>query len=582
MAGNKNSGRRYDSGFADWTPPAKPKLPKAWGRKSAYSSRFVLPTDELAWSQGYRYSQAHADHFCEFCRNNLRWFQGRWAGEPVEFDGWQRIHIINPLFGWVHRYTGLRRFRQSYIELCKKNGKSTLAASIVAYFLFGDGERAPECYSAATTAQQAKVVHEMATSMMEASPTLGRCITVNRTTGAVRAPKLDASYRVLANVTRGQQGLNASLLVLDELHEWNGREHWNALRYATRAREQSLAFSITNSGDDMTTVCYEQHQKAQRVLDGSELDVSFLPFILTVDEQAALDEIEAVGSGSTDIPIAASVNPALGTILRKEDLLADIRSASHNPSEVSNLLRLTYGVWRAAASDDPWLSKYWGDCREDFTEADCEGYPCLAGLDVASVKDFCALSLLFQLEEDHYRVLPYYWISQARIDELKRFIPADQWASDGHIRVNRGRSTDHRRMRDDIIALQRRFGFSMLLYDPKMADTLTADISAETGCERVEFIQTNINFHEPCERLERMVAERELRHNGHPVLAYQASNVTLARSRAEHVRPVRPGAEGDIRTIDGITALVMAVSQADKSNAKPQRNFYESNALELI
>ncbi|HEX5442657.1 MAG TPA: terminase large subunit, partial [Pirellulales bacterium] len=127
--------------------------------------------DERAAANGCRFDERAAAKVCEFFRRFLRHSKGDWASKPFEPLEWQRDHVLYPLFGWK-RPDSTRRFRKAYVELPKKNGKSTLAAGIGLYMLVGDREAGAECYSAATDQKQASIVHNEACAMVDASPEL--------------------------------------------------------------------------------------------------------------------------------------------------------------------------------------------------------------------------------------------------------------------------------------------------------------------------------------------------------------------------------------------------------------------------
>src|ERR1051326_3012432 len=114
--------------------------------------------DELAVKAGCRFNERLADHVVKFFPRFLHHSKGEWGGQPFDLADWQRDEIVMPLFGWV-RPDGLRRFRKTYIQIPKKNGKSTLAAGVGLYLLVGDGEPGAEVYSAATQREQASIVH---------------------------------------------------------------------------------------------------------------------------------------------------------------------------------------------------------------------------------------------------------------------------------------------------------------------------------------------------------------------------------------------------------------------------------------
>ena len=135
---------------------AMARVPRERSQCGSVPSRFVLTrADEQAVKDGCYFDLAAAEHVEQFFAEHLRHSNGaEWAGKPFHLSPWQREDVIYPLFGWMLS-DGRRRFRRAYIEVPKKNGKSTLAAGIGLYLLVGDGEPGAKILSAATTRAQA-------------------------------------------------------------------------------------------------------------------------------------------------------------------------------------------------------------------------------------------------------------------------------------------------------------------------------------------------------------------------------------------------------------------------------------------
>src|SRR5215831_5309752 len=283
----------------------------------------LTPADEAALAEGCTFHAASAERVRQFFRSFLRHSKGQWAGKPFELLDWQFTDIIAPLFGWK-RADGSRRFRRAYIEVPKKNGKSTLASGIGLYLLVGDGEPGAEVYSVAADRYQANIVHGEAIRMVRASPGLSSRLELNRTTHNISFPKLSAWYRSLSSEANTKEGLNAHGLIIDELHAWKGRGLWDALRYAGRSRRQPLLFAITTAGDDMDSICREQHDYAKGVLSGEILDTRFFAYIRRA---AAIAEGDREDDDWADPAIWHKANPSLGVTIDPGEFARDVEEA---------------------------------------------------------------------------------------------------------------------------------------------------------------------------------------------------------------------------------------------------------------
>ena len=325
--------------------------------------------------------------------------------------------------------------------------------------------------------------------MVEWSPALDAVLEINRTTGEIRYPATKSWYQASSSQNRGKHGIKMHCGIFDELHEWFGRKLWDQLKFAGRSREQPIRLVITNAGDDESSVCYGQRAKALRIESGEYTDHHFLCNVLRVPEDEARAEIDAVANGATTLPVAARCNPMLGEIVSEDQLVQDIRDAVESPSELPNLLRLTYGIWVASTADPLLPSGTWAACRDaEFDEESLVGEPCVAALDVGEVSDPTSFALAFPSidgndETDtnrHYRVLVWSWMARnnALNPKNKNRDFYTRWQDDplAKLKLTRGDVTDFSVVRNDLIRLLNRFECQLLLFDPKKAEKLTQEI----------------------------------------------------------------------------------------------------------
>jgi len=524
------------------------KAQKQWVRNAS---------DEHAIRNGCRFNESLAEYVCDFFPKFLYHSKGEWAHQPFELTEWQRRAIVYPLFGWV-RADGTRRFRRTYIEIPKKNYKSTLASGVGLYMLVGDEENGAEIWSTGADKDQAKVVHNEAIHMVEGSPELRTVLKVNHTTGNILYKATNSYYRAVAASPRGKHGPSLHCVIADELHEWYGDELWNSIRYAFRARRQPLLFVITNAGADLQSICYRQHEKAEAILSGAIVDDNFFAMICAVPREEAEAEIEAVRAGATVLPVATRCNPGLGHVIREPDLVHDIRDAIQTPSELPNLLRLTYGVWHTGVT--PWLqSTDWDRCYEEFTEENLRDIPCSAGLDLSRTKDMTALVLVFRDPDilARYRQLAWFWMPEKTIQERQHLIDYATWVKSGHLRIGGEKTIELPLVEREITEIFSRFCVQRLAFDPMYLNEEHLN-EMFNDVEVIKFPQTMMQFAGPTAEYERLIIAGDLRHNGNPVLTWQAGHCTIKVNANKDKRPIKPE-HGDIRSIDGIVAGVMAL-----------------------
>lgn len=503
--------------------------------------------DELAVAAGCYFDPAAADKACRFFPTFLRHSKGQFAGQPFTLLDWQANEIIRPLFGWK-RPDGTRRFRKAYVEIPKKNGKSTLAAGIGLYLLIGDGEPGAEVYSTAVTRDQAGIVHGEAVNMVKASEGLSSYLRINHATKEILFDRTTSKYKALPAEAGSAEGLNAHGLIIDELHAWtgqHGRKFYDSLRYAGRSRRQPLQFVITTAGDDDLSVCWELHEYAKQVIAGDVIDQRFFGYIRAADPGDNLDD-EAVW---------AKANPSMGETMTAEDFGADLEEAKKTPTAWHQFCRYSFNIWStggvAAITAEDWAS-----CRASFTLDELAGQQCWAGIDLSRARDMTALALIFRKP---WRIVAKFWLPESTVYSLNAPAHYRAWAEAGLLTATPGTVTDYIRVEADAVELCSRFQVQELAFDPYFAEELTQRIYDKTCIQRVAFAQTAGNFAAPSAEFERLVISGQLGHDGNPILAWQAGNLRWKIDDRGNKRPTK--AAGQFK-IDGIVAAIMAIGRA--------------------
>ena len=516
--------------------------------------------DEQAVLNGYRFDIEAADRVRTFFRTFLRHSKGQWANQPFELLPWQWEDVIAPLFGWL-RPDGTRRYRRSYIEVPKKNGKSTLFAGLSLYLLAGDREPGAEIYSAAVDRDQASIVFNEAANMIESSPELSQRLQVIRSTKRIVFQRTRSVYRALSADVPAKEGLNAQAVLIDELHAQKTRDLWDTLRYAGASRRQPLHLSITTAGFDRHSICWEQHQYAQAVLEGTAEDLSFFPYIQGADLEADW----------TDEKVWRQANPSFGVTIDPTQFAEDCAEAQQSPAKENSFRRYRLNQW--TEQDVRWINlEKWDACAGEFP--DLKGQTCYAGLDLSSTTDLSALVLVFPLEEQFY-VVPHFWVPEegARQRERRDRVPYRHWIRQGHITATPGEVIDYDRIRATINDLQRRYRIQEIAIDRWNATQLAVQLDAD-GFEVMAFGQGYASMNAPTKKLEELILSRQLVHGNHPVLRWMAGHVSLETDAADNWKPSKK-TSGD--RIDGIVALIMALDLA--TTHAPKQSVYETRGI---
>lgn len=535
----------------------QPRAKSACGRPQKWSRSAA---DEYAISNGCWFDEQQAAYVVDWFRAHLHLSDSIWSGQPFELQPWQRDEIIYPLFGWMRkdeRGQVVRRFNSTYIQIPKKNGKSTLASGIGLYMLVGEGNRGNEVYSAATDKEQAGIVHGEAIRMVQASPKLSACLKINHTTRHLYNTELGITYKAVASRPAGNEGLKGNCAIIDELHAWNGDELWNALKYMGRAWPERLIFIITTAGDDQESVCYRQYETAKAVQSGA---IQTDKLLVCIHEAAPGDDIR-------DEAVQRRANPSLGHTILKSDLDDDIAEAEKSARTLAVLKRYRFNVWTTTTA--AWLDPHaWAAAAESVEDGELIGLPCWSALDLARTRDSSAFSMLFRCGEFLY-LKSHFWLPEAAAEKWDHLVSFRDWAEAGWLTLTPGDVTDYRQIEQDVTGLIQSYGVRQVAFDPHYAEEVTQRLVEGTGCERLAFPQTIVSFGRPTAEFERMLISGELKHDGNPMLAWQASHVQTWSDFNQNIRPVKPKRDSH-KTVDGIVTGVMAVGTMLREPAPPE------------
>lgn len=517
--------------------------------------------------------------------------RGAKRGETLHLEPWQRF-IVGSVYGWK-RADGTRRFRVAWVELARKNGKTTLAYPALLHGLCLDGEFGGEVYAVATKRDQAKIVFDMAKRAAVRSPDLAAAI-VPYAFSLVEDETCSKCEPVSADANT-LDGLNPSVVVADEIHRWRGRALWDVIETGMGARDQPLIWAITTAGEEGDEDVYgQEHNHGRDVLNGVIEDDSRFVFIACIDPD----------DDWTDPACWVKANPNLGVSVQADEIAGLVKRARRMPAAANGVRRLRLGVRTQDA--DCWIPLPLWDAGADrrCSWAGLRGYPCFAGLDLASTSDFAALSLAFPLTEDWqpapdtsrpamWGYLWRLWIPREgkshRETKLREHIRP--WVDAGWVIETDGDAIDHGAIRADLIGsdpspnvvgppvppVVEWFDVIGLAYDPFNAAQLATELGA-AGVPVAKLPPQMTYMAAPTQAFEADLLNGLIRHDGNPCVRWMANNVVTVTNGAGHRMPARKKSRNKI---DGIVAAIVARGRA-MAGGRSGPNFYESHGIEAV
>lgn len=499
----------------------------------------------------YWFDDEAAERATSFFDRFLLHSKGEWAGHPFHLSEWQRDRIVRPLFGWK-RKDGTRKYRSVYVEVPRKNGKSTLGAGIALILLYADREPGAEVYSAAADRDQAAIVFNLAKTMVESSPELSAISEIYKR--SIVVPRTGSAYHVLSADVKTKHGKNASGVIFDELHAQPNRDLWDVLMTSTGARRQPVVMAITTAGYDRESICWEMHEYACKVRDGVIPDDTFLPVLYGAD----------AGDDWRDEAVWARTNPGLDVSVKLDYLRQEARKAAETPSYQNTFRRLHLCQWTQQHSRFIDLDVWDAGASPVDLEA-LAGRPCFGGLDLSTTTDISAFVLLFppdpeKEEERIYYVLPFFWVPAENIEKRSKRdrVPYDAWVRDGYITASDGNVVDYDAIRDRVVELGSQYQIREIALDRSNATQIASQLERE-GFTVVPFGQGYKSMSGPTKDLEALLLSKRVHHGGNPVLRWMADNVAVKQDPAGNLKPDKAKSS---ERIDGMVALIMALGRA--------------------
>jgi len=491
-----------------------------------------------------------SEHAIKFI-GQLKHTKGKFAGQNFILEPWQE-KIVRDVFG-VER-DGKRQYRTAYVEIPRKNGKTTWAAALALYMLFyeSQNDNEAEIYSAAADREQASLVFNQAASMIRNNPVLSKKCNIIDSQKRIVNYKTGSFYRAIPAEAASAHGYNASCIIVDELHTQPNRDLVDTLITSQGARAEPLTIFLTTAGYDQNSICWEYHEYARQIIDGVIDDDTFYPVIFSAGDG---DNWECEETWK-------KANPNLGKSINEEFLRQEARKAKQVPAYQNTFKRLYLNIW--TSQEERWLDLDAWDATAGEVDIDkLAGRECYAGLDLSSTTDVSALVLVFPDDEDGYDVLPFFWLPDADLREriLRDKVPYDTWRDNDYINLTEGNVIHYGEIKAKIHQLSEVFNIQEIAYDRWGASKLVQDLEDE-GFPIVPFGQGYASMNAPTQELLKLILEGKMRHGGHPVLRWMADCVTVRQDPAGNIKPVKPDRRKTGKRIDGIVSLIMALDRA--------------------
>lgn len=531
-------------------------------------------TPEPDETPGAMFDPARVDRVLEVF-SRLRHTQGQWAGRPLKPDPWQIAYVIAPVFGWVRKNDHgqwVRVIRRVYVDIPRKNGKTTTAGGIATYLTAADREPGAQVYAVASGRDQARYCFDPVKQIAERSPSLSPFV---RTLASRIVHEPSGSYfAVVSKVADLLHGANVHGAIVDELHVHKSPDLVETVETGTGSRTQPLIVIITTADDGRRTTIYARRREyVEQLARRALVDPTVYGVVWAADE--------------TDDPFAESTwrkaNPGYGISPSREYLAQAATEAKASPADLAKFLRLHLGI-RTKQQTRYYDMEAWDRNASIVDVRKLAGRRAFGGLDLASTSDLMSLCWVFPAGDGTYDVVWRLWTPEDNVARLDKRTAgaASTWVKSGHLSTTPGNVADYGYVREQITADMDAFEVAEIAYDPWNATQLVNELVSE-GAPMVQMRQGFASLSSPTKELQRLILEGTeerpvFRHGGNPAVRWQVDNVAIAMDPAGNVKPDK-GNSGD--KIDAVAAAINALARVIASPG-PARSKYENDDLLIL
>ncbi|KEF04628.1 terminase [Streptomyces rimosus subsp. rimosus] len=508
----------------------------------------------------------------------LRHTQGKWAGKPLDPDPWQVAYILAPVFGWVRwddEAEGyVRIVRKLYVDVPRRNGKTTLSGGIAVYLMAADGEPGAQVYAAATSEKQARYTFDPIKTIAERAPALKG--NVKAYTKKITHPASGSYFTVVSSVAEALHGANVHGGIIDELHVHKSPDLVETIETGTGSRRQPLVVIITTADEGKQESIYDRRrQYVEQLARGALHDPDTYGVVWGADE--------------SDDPFAVETqrkaNPGYGVSPSAAYLKGAAAEAQQSPADLAKYLRLHLGI-RTKQSTRFLRLEDWDANAGLVDEAALAGRDAYGGLDLASTSDLCALCWLFP--DDATGTLDAvfrFWTPEDNLRALDKRTAgaASRWVREGFLVATPGNVCDYDFIREQVRRDRDAFKVRSIGYDPWNASQLTNDLVSERA-PMVKVRQGFATMSPVLKEIQRLVLQGTpeapaLRHGGHPVTRWCVDNLAVTMDPAGNVKPDKANS-GD--KIDGVSALATAMAEVVARPPRRKSRYADEDEIMVV
>ncbi|MFY0484953.1 terminase large subunit [Staphylococcus haemolyticus] len=524
-----------------------PKLLTTWYAKQVVAGKIVAN----------KYVIKECERHLKYLKGHEKWiFDEELAHRPIRFiekfckpskgannqlilQPWQHF-IIGSLFGWVHKETKLRRFKEALVFVGRKNGKTTTISGLANYGVSQDGENGAEIHMLANTMKQARLLFDESKAMIKASPVLKKNFRSLR--DAIHYDKTISKIEPQASDSEKLDGLNTHIGIFDEIHEFKDYKLISVIKNSRAARLQPLLVYITTAGFQLNGPLVDMVEAGKDTLNGIIEDERTFYYLASLDDEDDINDSENW----------IKANPNIGVSIDIEVMKEEWIKAKRIPAERGDFITKRFNIFanndEMSFIDHTTLSKN----NEVIAFDELENHPCTVGYDLSETEDFTSACATFALENGKIAVLSHSWIPKHKVDLSNEKIPYREWEEAGYLTIQDKPYIDYTDVYDWILKVNEHHPVEKITYDRANAFRLNQELK-NYGFVTEETRQGALTLSPALKSLKELFLDGKVIYNNNPLFKWYVNNVKLKLDRNGNWLPSK---QSRYRKIDGFAALL--------------------------
>jgi len=494
-------------------------------------------TDDFPWVFDEKLAHRPIQFIEKFCKPS------KGVVNNLVMQGWQHF-ALGSLFGWIHKDTKLRRFKEGLIFVSRKQGKTTLLSGTAIYGSSKDGEKGADVILLANSMKQARILFDESKAMIKSSTPLSQRFRPLR--DAIHYDATFSKIEPQASDSEKLDGLNTHLGIFDEIHEYKDYKLINVIKNSRQSREQPLIVYITTAGYQLDGPLMNYYEQSADVLNGVVTDERTFYYMAELDSPEEFDKPE----------MWIKANPNMDVSIKLDDMIEDWEKAKRTPSERNDFITKRFNMFVSSnvASFIDYDVLMRNNKYKDISVV-ANNYIGVGSFDLSDSEDHTSAYLEWAIPSTGEVVLMgHTWVPQSKVDQDNEKIDYRALQEEGLLTIVPGEYIKKELIFDWFVEQSKKYKIEKIMYDPAKAFGLVEELKGYGfECEVVR--QGFITLGPALDDLKERFLDGNVVFNDNRLFRWYTNNVVLKTDRNGNHLPTK---QNKYRKIDGFAALLNA------------------------